>query len=111
MTLPQLYSQVSLRSYDYIRYSARDGRPLGCGMASPFVMGLSGLATRSVSSYVKSFEICGEWKECELQDRAKIGLVPDGTMVMNTLVRVAVERMPYLETFKYCLSSICYKKS
>ena len=69
-------------------------------MASPFSMGLSGLATRNVASYVKSFEVCGQWKEYELQQHASVGRVPDETMLMNSLVRVAVERMECLEEFR-----------
>lgn len=100
MTLPTLYSSVSLRSYDHIRFIGQNGSPEGLGMASPFTMGLSGLATRSVAVYVKNFEVCGEWKEYELQDHARVGRVPDGSMLMNTLVRVALQRMDNLESFR-----------
>jgi len=105
MTLPQLYSHVSLRSYDYVRYCRRDGRPEGCGMASPFSMGLNGLVSRNVAGYVRSFELCGEWKEHELQEYAKMGRVPDESMLLNTLVRVAVERMGVLDSFTYAYQS------
>ena len=101
MTLPQLYSDVSLRSYDYIRQSKRDGRPEGCGMASPFTMGLNGLVSRNVAGYVKNFEVCGEWKEFELQELAEVGRVPDGSMMLMTLVRVAIEKMAVLNSFRY----------
>ncbi|KAK4695806.1 hypothetical protein P7C71_g2016, partial [Lecanoromycetidae sp. Uapishka_2] len=99
MTLPQLYTNVSLRSYDYIRYSGTDRRPQGCGMASPFTMGLNGLVSRNVTGYVKHFELFGEWKEHDLEEYAKVGRVPDETMMLNTLVRVAVERMVVLDSF------------
>lgn len=56
-------------------------------------MGLNGLVSRNVTGYVKKFEVCGEWKEHELQEHAKAGRVPEESMMMNTLVRVAVERM------------------
>lgn len=101
MTLPQLYTNVSLRSYDYVRYSGRDGRAQGCGMASPFTMGLNGLVSRNVAGYVKHFELHGEWKEYGLEEHAKVGRVPDESMMLNTLVRVAVERMAVLDSFWY----------
>ena len=105
MTLPQLYSNISLRSYDYIRYSQRDGRPQGCGMASPFSMGLNGLVSRNVAGYVRTFELCGLWKEHSIEEHAKVGRVPDESMMLNTLVRVAVERMGALHTFRSVLTS------
>ena len=101
MTLPQLYSNVSLRSYDYIRYCEHDGRPEGCGMGSPFTMGLNGLVSRSVADYVRTFEVCGEWKEHDLAAYAKVGRVPDDSMLLNSLVRVAIEKMSVLEDFRY----------
>lgn len=100
MTLPSLYANVSLRSYDYIRYSKLDGRPEGCGMASPFAMGLNGLVSRNVAGYVKSFKIHGDWKEYELQEHSKVGRVTDGSMMLGSLVRVAIEKMTVLETFR-----------
>ncbi|CAD6568180.1 MAG: hypothetical protein ASARMPRED_001438 [Alectoria sarmentosa] len=103
--LPQLYSNVSLRSYDYIRYSRRDGRPDGCGMASPFSMGLNGLVSRNVAGYVKNLEVSGEWKEHTLAEHAKVGRVPDETMMLNSLVRVAVEKMAVLDSFSWALNT------
>ena len=70
-------------------------------MASPFIMGLNGLVSRNVAGYVKKFELTGEWKEHELQEYAKLGRVPDESMMLNTLVRVAVERMDVLDSFRY----------
>lgn len=70
-------------------------------MASPFTMGLNGLVSRNVAGYVKYFELYGEWKEYELQEHAKLGRVPDESMMLNTLVRVAVERMAVLDSFRY----------
>lgn len=64
-------------------------------------MGLNGLVSRNVSGYVKNFEVCGEWKEHELQEHAKAGRVPEESMMMNTLVRVAVEKMTVLDSFMY----------
>ena len=101
MTLPQLYSDVSLRSYDYIRYCQREGRAQGCGMASPFSMGLNGLVSRNVACYVKTFELTGEWKEHNLQEHVKMGRVPDESMMLSSLVRVAVEKMAVLDSFRY----------
>lgn len=101
MTLPQLYSSVTLRSYDYIRYSSDDGRPEGCGMASPFTMGLNGLISRNVSGYVKQFRLTGEWKEDDLSECAQVGVVPDASMMLNSLVRAAIARMGALQEFKW----------
>lgn len=106
MTLPQLYATVSLRSYDYIRYSRQSGRPDGCGMASPFSMGLNGLATRNVAGYVKRFRVYGQWKEYDVDECAKVGRVPDGSMLLNGLVRVAVEKMGVLDSFRYAPSEL-----
>lgn len=64
-------------------------------------MGLNGLVSRNVAGYVKNFEVCGEWKEHEQQEHAKAGRVPDGSMMLNMLVRVAVERMAALDSFWY----------
>ena len=72
-------------------------------MASPFTMGLSGLASRNVASYVRTLEICGEWKEHEVEEHVKMGRVPDESMLLNTLVRVAVEKMAVLDSFRYLL--------
>ena len=103
MTLPQLYSNVSLRSYDYIRYCQREGRVQGCGMASPFSMGLNGLVSRNVACYVRTFEVTGEWKEHDLQEHVKMGRVPDESMMLSSLIRVAVEKMAALDSFRYSI--------
>jgi hypothetical protein len=99
MTLPSLYTNVSLYSYNFVRYSPHDGRPEGCGMASPFSMGLNGLVSRNVAGYVKKFQVCGEWKEHEGVEYSKLGRVTDGSMILNSLIRVAVEKMTVLERF------------
>ena len=75
--------------------------PEGIGGASPFSMGLNALVTRNVSGYVKVFKVCGKWKDYDLEDYAKIGRVPDGSMMLNMLVRAAIDRMPALESFTY----------
>lgn len=66
-------------------------------------MGLNGLVSRNVAGFVKNFEVCGEWKEHALEEHAKVGRVPDETMVLNSLVRVAVEKMVVLDSFRYCI--------
>ncbi len=65
-------------------------------------MGLNGLVSRNVAGYVKNFEVCGDWKEHALNEHAKVGRVPDETMMLNSLVRVAVEKMAVLDSFRYC---------
>ena len=66
-------------------------------------MGLNGLVSRNVAGYVKTFEVCGEWKEHALEEHARVGRVPDETMMLNSLVRVAVEKMMVLDSFRYCM--------
>ena len=65
-------------------------------------MGLNGLVSRNVAGYVRTFEVCGEWKERALEEHARVGRVPDETMMLNSLVRVAVEKMTVLDSFRYC---------
>lgn len=101
MTLPQLYTNVSIRSYDRVRYSPHDGRAEGCGMASPFTMALNGLVCRKVAGNVESFKVHGKWKDYEVKECAKVGRVPDSDMMLNSLIRVAVERMTVLKQFRY----------
>ena len=100
MALPKLYTNVSIRSYDHIRYSQEDGRPEGCGMASPFIMALNGLVIGNKSGNVKSLRLFGQWKDFEAAECAKAGRVPDSDMLLNCLVRVAVEKMAALEAFR-----------
>ena len=100
MCLPNLYARVALKSYDRIRYSPDTARPEGCGGASPFAMGLNALATRPVARYVREFEVAGTYKEIGSEDHARVGRVPDGAMMLNLLVRTAIDRMPDLETFR-----------
>lgn len=70
-------------------------------MGSPFSMGLNGLVLRNVSAYTKKFRVHGEWKDYELQEYSSIGRVTEGSMMLNTMVRVAVEKMPSLDSFRY----------
>ena len=69
-------------------------------MASPFSTGLDGLVTRNIVGYVRKFELCGEWKEYNSEEQTKVGKISDGSMMLNTLVRIAIERMVYLEDFR-----------
>lgn len=108
MCLPALYSNVSLHSYDYIRYSKVDSRPEGSGGASPFAMGLNGLVTRNVASYVKKLEVWGDWKDHDGEDCAKVGRVSDGGMMLNMSIRAAIDKISALESFKYSLHQVAY---
>lgn len=100
MTLPQLYSQVTLRSYAHIRYGP-DERPEGCGSASPLAMGLNGLISRNLAGLVRSLKISGEWKEYDSEEFARVGRISDNSMMLNMVVRMAVEKMEKLESFRY----------
>ena len=73
-------------------------------------MGLNGLVSRNVAGYVKSFEVCGEWKEHTLPEHARVGRVPDETMMLNSLVRVAVERMMVMDSFRYCIYALVWSR-
>ena len=64
-------------------------------------MGLNGLVTRNVAGYVREFGVWGEFKEYDLEECAKVGRVPDGSMMLNCLVRAAVEKMAILQSFRY----------
>ena len=66
-------------------------------------MGLNGLATRNVAGYVKRFRVHGEWKEYDVEECAKVGRVPDASMLLNSLIRIAVEKMGVLDSFRYGL--------
>lgn len=98
MTLPRLYENVTLRSYSEIRYI--DGRPEGYGNGSPFAMGLNTLVSRSFTEYVQSFGVIGDWREHDLDDY-KQGRVPDNSMVLQIVLRAALDRMKNLKTFAY----------
>lgn len=104
MALPQLYRDITLTSYDKIRY--RDDFPEGLGSASPFSMGLNAVVTRgSVARLVRSFALRGEWREDGLEEYARVGRVPDSSMMLNITVRVAIERMVDLERFSWELNT------
>ncbi|KAL1965682.1 hypothetical protein VTN77DRAFT_5182 [Rasamsonia byssochlamydoides] len=103
MSLPQLYRNLVLTSYDRIRY--RDDQPEGWGGASPFSMGLSALVTRPHASLVHSMTLRGEWKEHELEEHASVGRVPDSSMMLNIALRAAIDRTTNLESFSWELNT------
>ncbi|KAL6237265.1 hypothetical protein BDW75DRAFT_89659 [Aspergillus navahoensis] len=103
MALPQLYRNLILTSYDKIRYVG--DQPEGMGSASPFTMGLNTVITRPYASLVRSLTLRGDWREQELEEHARVGRVPDSSMMLNIAVRAAVDRMPDLEDFRWELST------
>ncbi|KAL8832451.1 MAG: hypothetical protein Q9191_000271 [Dirinaria sp. TL-2023a] len=68
-------------------------------------MALNGLVSRNVAGNVKSLRLHGRWKDSEVADCAKAGRVPDSDMMLNCLVRVAVDRMTALEAFSWELNT------
>jgi hypothetical protein len=100
LNLPKLYENVVLRSYDGIRYF--DGRPEGFGAGSPFSMALEGLISRNVSGFVRNFRLVGIWKEVDVDQFAK-GRVPDNTMLLNIVIKAALEKMNGLRSFRSVL--------
>lgn len=103
MALPQLYKDLTLTSYDKFRY--RDEFVEGCGSGSPFSMALNAVVTRNVGGLVRSLTLRGEWRENELEEHARVGRVPDSSMMLNIVVRAAVDKMPGLESVRYGWSS------
>jgi hypothetical protein len=98
MTLPRLYEKVTLRSYADIRYV--DGRPEGYGNGSPFAMGLNTLVSRNFSDYIQSFRVVGDWREHDVDDY-KQGRVPDNSMILQIVMRAALDKMKNLKAFAY----------
>lgn len=96
--LPRLYEHVSLHSFPEIRYF--DGRPEGLGAGSPFSMALDGIVSRNVGGYVRDFRLLGDFQEKE-KDQYEKGRIPDNTMMLNIVVRAAIEKMDKLQTFRY----------
>lgn len=64
-------------------------------------MGLNGLISRNVGGLVRSFKISGEWKEYDLEEFTRVGRIPDNSMMLNMVVRMAIEKMEKLESFRY----------
>ncbi|KAF1937488.1 hypothetical protein EJ02DRAFT_55076 [Clathrospora elynae] len=102
MTLPRLYERVTLRSYSEIRYV--DGRPEGYGNGSPFAMGLNTLVSRNFTDYIQNFCVIGEWREHDIDDY-KQGRVPDNSMVMQIVIRAALDKMKCLKAFSWQLNT------
>lgn len=98
MTLPQLYTKVTLHSYPNMRYV--NGRPEGFGGGSPITMALNGLVTKQHANLVQELRLWGEWKELGIDDFSK-GRVPDTTMMLNILLRAATDRMTKLKAFSW----------
>ncbi|OQE44947.1 hypothetical protein PENCOP_c002G07350 [Penicillium coprophilum] len=103
MALPQLYRSLTLTSYDKIRY--RGEQPEGIGSASPFTMGLNAIITRSYGTLIRSITLKGEWKEHEVEEHARVGRVPDSSMLLNIAARAAIDRMTNLESFHWELNT------
>ncbi|GAD93187.1 conserved hypothetical protein [Paecilomyces variotii No. 5] len=103
MALPQLYRNLTLTSYAKIRY--RDEQPEGWGGSSPFSMGLNAVVTRPHAELVRSMTLRGEWREHELEEYARVGRVPDSSMILNIAVRAAIDRMSELESFSWELDT------
>ncbi|KAF1847767.1 uncharacterized protein K460DRAFT_281115 [Cucurbitaria berberidis CBS 394.84] len=102
MTLPRLYEHVTLCSYSEIRY--QDGRPEGYGGGSPFVMGLNTLVSRSFTDYIQKFRVIGDWREHDVDDY-KQGRVPDNSMVLQVVMRAALDKMKNLTAFAWELNT------
>ena len=99
MTLPHLWKNVTLRSYNTIRY--KDDVPEGFGSASPFSMGLNALVTRNVSALVRSLGLEGEFGATDLQEHARAGRVSESVMILNIAVRAALDQSTQLESFRW----------
>lgn len=106
MTLPRLWEHVTLRSYNEIRY--KGGWPEGVGGGSPFATALESLVSRNMGTYVKSLRLVGNWKESGEDDFSK-GRVPDSTMMLNIVVRAALDQCPNLQSFRYVKVEISEK--
>jgi hypothetical protein len=101
MTLPHLWKNVTLRSYNTIRY--KGDVPEGFGSASPFSMGLNALVTRNVSNLVRSLSLEGEFGAADLQEHARAGRVSESVMILNIVVRAALDQSTHLENFRWDL--------
>ncbi|KAL8712096.1 MAG: hypothetical protein Q9220_003530 [cf. Caloplaca sp. 1 TL-2023] len=64
-------------------------------------MGLNGLVLRNVVAYVKKLKLVGDVKEHDLDECSRKGRVPDSSMMLSTLVRVAIERATSLKELSY----------
>lgn len=71
-------------------------------------MGLNAVITRPHAALVRSMTLRGEWREHDLEEHARVGRVPDSSMMLNIAVRAAVDRMKGLESFRYLLPDIFF---
>lgn len=98
MAVPRLYQKIVLTSYAEVQY--KNNVPEGYGGASPFTMGLNALITSNAASLVKSLTLQGEFPQHDLEDKARIGRVPDSSMLLNIAVRAVLGRCVNLEHFR-----------
>lgn len=61
-------------------------------------MGLNTLVSRSFTDYVQNFKLLGDWREHDKEDY-KQGRVPDNSMVLQIVIRAALDRMKNLKAF------------
>lgn len=97
MTLPQLYANVTLRSYAELPHV--DWRPAGNGTGSPFTMALSGLATGNSGALVNHFNLKGSWMDARATEYSQ-GRVPDSTMLLGIALRAAIDKMTGIKSFR-----------
>ena len=98
MTLPLLWKNVTLRSYEHFRWN--DNLPEGFGSASPFSLGLNALVTHNVNNLVKSLSLVGDWTATDLAQCSKVGRLSESAMMLNIALRAAIDRCTQLESFK-----------
>ena len=67
-------------------------------------MGLDGLVSRPVASYVKGLTLFGNFKEYR-EDEFEKGRIPDNTMMLNIVIRAAIDKTDKLERFHWELNS------
>lgn len=100
MTLPQLYSTVTLHAYSGVVNGKAESQCLGG--ASSFTEGLNAIVTtRNIANLVRSCRLCGEIEEYDIEECSKPGRAPDSTLMLNILIRVAVDKMKNLRAFRY----------
>jgi hypothetical protein len=98
---------VALHSYSSVRYRS-DGTAEGVGGGSPFAMGLHGLVTKGSASLTEDLRIWGELREQYGEEEARSMRVPDQTMMLNTLLRMVVDKAERLQSFRQVIRSPAY---
>jgi hypothetical protein len=63
-------------------------------------MAMNGLVTKSHANLVQNFRVWGAWNETGADDFAK-GRVPDNTMMLNIVLRAAMDKMIKLQSFSW----------